>query len=321
MSQIRRSEINIGAIFSKSWKQLSGKIALNAGLMFVYIAGIIVLSMIPFVGYFLVAGFSIGLPLCLFRIQRNEPFDIKDIFWGFLDTNRFMHLVIMNALTSLGVIIGLFLLIIPGIWFSISTSFSQLLFVFYKQDSIECIRKSMLFVKGRFWNIFLLFSAIFFVNALAAMTIIGILISVPFSLLVLMNVVSDFIEEDRNQMASAANQGSRQGQNDESASVTNFQFFSEQIKGENKDFEKKDSQQSESFSKLETDPGKSLGRESVNTNPTSDQSPIFKVNLAGEGGQEPLASPEITQKLSVENSIEKKSESSDVNFPDSEKKS
>ena len=97
-------------------------------------------------------------------------------------------------LTFLIVLLGIIMLFIPGIYFSVSYVFSPLFVWFYDRKPGEAIRLSRRMVSGNFGQIFLLLLILTGINLLGIMALgLGILLSMPFSFCVIYAAFDDII--------------------------------------------------------------------------------------------------------------------------------
>jgi len=175
-------------ILSEAWASIKGDLALAMGLTAVYAFGIWVAHFIPFANFIVIGPLVLGYFRCLLQIQAKQTIGYADFFWGFMDFNRLLHIVIMNAVLAAGIGIGMFLLIVPGIWFMVSSLFSSALFVTANQDGLEVIKQSMDLVKGRWWHIAGFAGLLFVLNFAGCLAFgIGALITGPVTALALIN--------------------------------------------------------------------------------------------------------------------------------------
>jgi len=187
-------DLTYGKIVDTSWNAMKSQLALLAGLTLVWFLGVGSLSFIPAVGWMLSGPFTAGYIKALLRIRAKETIDFKDIFWGFLEVNRFIHLVLVSFLTSALTIVGLICLIIPGIYLAVATILSTQILVLQGTDSVESIKRSINIVKGRWWWFLGFFMLMAVLNLIgAAFFLIGIFITIPltnYMLIVLVEAVS-----------------------------------------------------------------------------------------------------------------------------------
>lgn len=110
---------------------------------------------------------TIGYIKALLRIydkkktSLSQLFEVDDVFWSFIGT---------NLLSGLAVILGLVLLIIPGIILAIRFQFAPFLVIEHKMRPIEAMKTSWKMTEGLGWQLFL------FGLATAAIGLIGFLL-------------------------------------------------------------------------------------------------------------------------------------------------
>lgn len=171
-------------VLDSAWKSLKDDLALVAGLTFVWLVGAGLVNAIPMLGNVLSFPLLAGYVRCLLKIRAKENFGYEDFFWGFLNFNRLLHLVLANLLIGLGMVVGLILLLVPGIWWIIASFFTLQNMVLKDVDSVGAIQTSMQQVKGRWWNIFGFALVIGLLNIAGALCFfVGLLVSIPVSAL------------------------------------------------------------------------------------------------------------------------------------------
>ena len=123
--------------------------------------------------------------------SRGQQIEISDFFRGF---DKAGSLIKLNLLIFLIILLGLMMLIIPGIYFAVSYVFSHLFIWFYDKDPSEAIRLSRKTVSGNFGQILLLFLILAGINLLGLMALgLGILLTMPFSFCVVYAAFEDII--------------------------------------------------------------------------------------------------------------------------------
>ncbi len=123
--------------------------------------------------------------------SRGQQIEISDFFRGF---DKGGSLIKLSLLIFVIVLLGLMMLIIPGIYFAVSYVFSHLIVWFYDKDPTEAIRLSRKIVSGNFKQILLLFLILAGINLLGLMALgVGILLTMPFSFCVLYAAFDDII--------------------------------------------------------------------------------------------------------------------------------
>jgi len=123
--------------------------------------------------------------------SKGQQIEISDFFRGF---DKAGGLIKVSLLIFLVVLLGLMMLIIPGIYFAVSYVFSHLFIWFYDKDPSEAIRLSRKTVSGNFRQILLLFLILAGINLLGLMALgLGILLTMPFSFCVVFAAFDDII--------------------------------------------------------------------------------------------------------------------------------
>jgi uncharacterized membrane protein len=144
-----------------------------------------------------VSGLLIGGPVIagyyiVIRQLKDQPSAGGSGF--FRSFNKFVPLLLLNLLISVTVFLGLLLLIIPGIYFSVSYMFSHLFVWFFDVEPSEATRLSRKMVSGNFTQILWLGLILAGINLLGALTFgIGLLVTIPFSACVVYAVFEDVI--------------------------------------------------------------------------------------------------------------------------------
>ena len=171
-------------LFNQAWESIKALLPLVAGLTLIYLIGVFSFAMVPFLGGFLTGPFTAGYMVCLLRITRNQEISYKDVFWGFLNLNRFAHLLTLGLLHAILVGLGLILFIIPGVWFVIASWFSTTYFVLGEHDAVTAIKKSLASVKGHWFEVFglLCFTGLLLLTG-AACFLLGLLVAIPITTL------------------------------------------------------------------------------------------------------------------------------------------
>ncbi len=177
-------------IFGNSWKSLKENMPLMVGLTLVYFFANMAVSQIPFFGFLFSLLVPAGYFFCLVQLRAGKDLSFQDFFWPFLDFNRFLHLLIYSIVQPLAIIFGFILLIIPGIYLSVSLSLGLVYFILRRQDAAVSFRSSIEMIKGNWWAMFGILILIVFINLLGLLCFgIGLLVSFPMSCLVLIEVL------------------------------------------------------------------------------------------------------------------------------------
>jgi len=161
------------------------------GIFIVYsLISLITLSN-PGTGLILGGPILVGYYLFIRHIQTaKEPY-FGTFFLGFY---KFVPLLILNLLMTVVITIGFTLLILPGIYLTISYLFTHLLVNFYDISPTESLTLSRKIVKGNFMQILWLWLILLGINMLGALALgVGLLLTIPFSFCVIYATFDDII--------------------------------------------------------------------------------------------------------------------------------
>ncbi len=102
---------------------------------------------------FILGPLQYGMYYLYLKAARGEKVQISDIF---IIKENYMNVVLAAILVNFIVVIGIFILIIPGIVFACKLAFVPFLVIDKKMDAIEAVKKSWQMTEGYAMNIFLM---------------------------------------------------------------------------------------------------------------------------------------------------------------------
>ncbi|MCI5058996.1 MAG: hypothetical protein MRY83_22975 [Flavobacteriales bacterium] len=187
--------VDIGQTLNKAWAVLNKDIGSFIGYTAILLAINVVLGLIPFVGSLasivLNAPLGIGFAIVTSKILNDEPYTFNDFFKGF---DYVGQLFLGGLVSGIFVIIGCFLLLIPGIYLGIAYSWVSIIIVFAGYefwDAMETSRKVI--TKKWFW--FLLFMFVFgLINVAGALVCgLGLLITMPLTSIAMFVLFNDIV--------------------------------------------------------------------------------------------------------------------------------
>ncbi|MFC1864391.1 DUF975 family protein [Chloroflexota bacterium] len=156
----------VGSSYGNGWRQLwkyflelflIGIIALVIGLPSAIdqgSQGVTVLGVFALAYGILIAGpVDYGVAFAYLKGARGDKPEIKDMFEAF---RNYWNVVLADVLVGAIVVIGLVLLIIPGIIFACKLAFVPYLVVEWKMEAIEAVKTSWRMTNGHAWKIFLI---------------------------------------------------------------------------------------------------------------------------------------------------------------------
>ena len=158
----------VGASYGNGWRQMWKHFLM---LFLIGIIGLIIsipsgmggweqdvsaaVSVLGFLGF--IYGILIGNPIdygvsfAYLKAARNDNLEIRDMFAVF---HNYWNAVLANLLVGAIVIVGFFLLIIPGIYFACKLAFTPYLVVDQRMGVIEAVKESWRMTKGHAWTVF-----------------------------------------------------------------------------------------------------------------------------------------------------------------------
>jgi uncharacterized membrane protein len=126
---------------------------------------------------------DMGVNAFLLKTYDNlETVSINDLwhpqpFWQFLG---------VALLSGLAIVVGLILLVIPGIIVILMFMFAKLLVIDRNLGPIEAMKESVRITKGHLWELLALYIVLFILNVIGAILLfVGLLVSIPVSALAL----------------------------------------------------------------------------------------------------------------------------------------
>ena len=115
-----------------------------------YLVPIILLA----IGYGIFISGPIGYSVqwVFLKAVRREKIEIKDMFAVF--ERNYWNAVIAGLVTTIIIVIGLFMLIVPGIIFACRLAFVPFLVIDQKMEALEALKASWAMTKGHGWTVF-----------------------------------------------------------------------------------------------------------------------------------------------------------------------
>ena len=104
-------------------------------------------------GILVVGPIEFGLSYSYLRAARGDKLEIKDVFAAF---QNYWNAVLASLLVGVIIVVGLILIIIPGIFFACKLAFTPYLVVDRKMEVIEAVKTSWHMTRGHGWKVFLI---------------------------------------------------------------------------------------------------------------------------------------------------------------------
>ena len=128
-------------------------------------------------GVFLSGPIGYSIDWVFLKVVRKEKIEIKDMFSVF--ERNYWNAVLAGIITMVIIIVGLIMLIVPGIIFACRLAFVPYLVIDRKMEAMEALKVSWDMTRGHGWKVFLIaLLGILIVIAGLLVLIVGVLISI-----------------------------------------------------------------------------------------------------------------------------------------------
>lgn len=130
-----------------------------------------------------VIGLLVEIGLVTFSLRAHDTVEVVKIqdLWN---PKPFVYYLVGQIIVGVIVLVGLVLLIVPGVIAAVGLMFSSYLIVDKGRGPIEAVKETWKMTKGHKWELFLLVLAIIGINILGLLAlVVGLLVSVPVSML------------------------------------------------------------------------------------------------------------------------------------------
>ncbi len=132
--------------------------------------------------------------LVFIRSTQEKKFVFKKIFKE-IDIKTYLYLFFVSLMVGLSILLGLVFLLVPGIILALGLSFSSY-FVAEGGVPVDSMKKSWRTTKGIKWKLLWLGMLIVLINIAGALVFgVGLLLTVPFTKLVISDVYVNFIKK------------------------------------------------------------------------------------------------------------------------------
>lgn len=140
--------------------------------------------LINFLGAVLTTIVSIGFLKISLKFIDNQQTNLADLFSSWNDYLLVIKYWLSSVIFGLIVLLGILLLVIPGIIWAIKLQYYSFLIVEKKMGPIEALRLSWQITSGVKWQLFLLGILLGLINLLGVLAlVVGLLISIPTTML------------------------------------------------------------------------------------------------------------------------------------------
>jgi len=176
--------VNVGNWIRQGWKYFTQYTGGFLGFTALYIFAMILPQLVPGIGTVIVLTLlaqplSVGFLNVSFKIDQGKTPNFGDFFKGF---NHFLPLVLFGIVGGLLMTVGYFLLIIPGIYFTVSYTFANVLIIDRRIQFFQAMEFSRKKVGKKWFGIFWLLIMLFAINFLGVLALgVGVLFTIPIS--------------------------------------------------------------------------------------------------------------------------------------------
>lgn len=184
----RAGVLSIGGCLERSWNLLKANFWPLVGSTFVLFVVMMIAQSIPLIGLLvsllLTGVFYGGLYLYYLKKVRSQPAELGDVFSGF--SLAFLPLMLATLVSSLLTMVGLLLLILPGIYLAVSYAFTYMLVIDKRLEFWAAMEVSRRVITAQWFRVF----ALILLGALiACLGVIGLIIGVFITIPILIGAI------------------------------------------------------------------------------------------------------------------------------------
>ncbi|BBC24241.1 hypothetical protein [Pseudanabaena sp. ABRG5-3] len=188
-------EVNVEKYFRKGWATLQPSFGPMVGFFLVTCLINVVLAFIPVVGQIasalISAPLGAGYTFVVLAILRGQSFEFNDFFKG-LSNKYFLQLFLISLVGGLLIALGFLLLLIPGIYLSVSYVFAVQFAVDWDLEFFQALEASRKLVSRQWLQVFVLLILIGLMNILGVLLLgVGIFVTAPLSICILVSLYND----------------------------------------------------------------------------------------------------------------------------------
>ena len=159
----------VGSSYGNGWRQLFWKYFLELFLILIIslvisiptnisswaggAAGAVLSVIAVAYGLLIMGPVNYGMNFAYLKAARGDKLEIKDMFAAF---QNYWNAVLAGLLVMIIIVIGLILIIVPGIIFACKLAFTPYLVVDRKMEVIEAVKESWRMTNGHAWKVFLI---------------------------------------------------------------------------------------------------------------------------------------------------------------------
>ena len=190
-------QFNFGEYLSKGWKVFAQNMGGFIGFTVVMILINMVLGVIPVIGQ--IATIVVGAPLMAGyyvvarKLMNDESTSFGDFFGGF---DYFLPLFLASLVSSIFIMIGMFLLLIPGIYLAVGYMFTSLVIINRELGFFEAVELSRKLITKKWFAFFGFSIVIMLINVVGLMLLgVGLLFTLPFTVCAIAVAYDDIVNK------------------------------------------------------------------------------------------------------------------------------
>lgn len=195
----RDYSFSLGQYLDRGWQIFRQYLGGFVGFFFLNIGISFLISFAPESQAVIIAIFSnlvsiiltAGYYIVAIKIAKGKRWEFIDFFEGF---RKFMPIILVNLLAFILIFIGYILLIIPGIYLSISYYFTLLFVIEYRFSFWQALEASRKVVDKKWWAFFGLYNVLFLINLGGLLALgIGLSFTLPFTYCIAVAAFEDIV--------------------------------------------------------------------------------------------------------------------------------
>lgn len=171
--------LGIGYLFSRSWPRFKENLWTLVGAFTLYALLISIGSetwggdggsgLLRLVAFVISGPLIAGLYWMMLKVQRDEPVEFTDLFAGFGEFGRAFGVYVLS---SIAIIVGLILLIVPGLILAVGLWPALFLVMDDERDVMDTLSKAWEMTKGHRMRLFVLGVVLFFLTILGLVALV-----------------------------------------------------------------------------------------------------------------------------------------------------
>ncbi len=189
---VHEPDLDVGSLFSRSWAVFKEHVGITVAVFIIYSllagsprlwgSGTWFFDLGEIVMFMIAGPMTAGVYMFALRLVRGREPDLGEIFHGFKEFGRAFSVFVLY---TVAVIVGLVLLVVPGIYVAVALMPAMFLVLDDDLGVIETLQKAWAMTEGRRGRVFLVLLSLLGLNLLGlAAFIVGVVFTGALSLLI-----------------------------------------------------------------------------------------------------------------------------------------